>query len=295
MRMKEVLSQDEIKICGELSDYFKSITNNEFKYILKTLKEKGIDYQKIDFFSMGTDTDYDIMCGYIFQEYGIEIEYPNKITNKTTNKSATIGKDDMYFWSEVVKEVNSVVVYGAKGTGKTAFSHRVLGYIRKYTNRPIYCFSYPKPNLIKKIAWKNMRSIEEMNRLRGVALWIDEPQNYWKLYDGRSNEALAKLLSLARQRDIFLVLSTSLSQWVTRMLEGQIDVWVIKDTDPDLIKQGSRAKKIIQDNCTLDIDGFKLEENEYLFYCRKFYDRFNGRYTFELPKYWNDEYSKPFA
>lgn len=283
------------KYIEELNNNFKNITKKEFKEIFKELETQGVDWQKIDFYSMGFDTDMEIMKGYIFQEYGIEILKEPKQTPTKTPTNSTIGKEDMYFWKEVIQEINSVVIYGGKGSGKTSLAHRILGYMRKYTKRDIYCFNYPKVNLIKKLGWKNMHSIEEMNRLKGVTLYIDEPQHFFKLYEGRGNEALAKLLTLARQRDIFLIISTSMTQFVTRMLEGQIDVYCIKDIDPDLIKQGSRAKKIINDYCTLDIDGFKLEVNEYLFYCRKFYERFKGRYTFKLPVYWNDEYSRPFA
>lgn len=278
-----------------LFDEFKGISKKEWNLVLNELEEKGIALDKIDFYSLGRDANIDLLQGYLFQEYGIEIETANKSANETANKSATIGNDEMYFWSEIVKSVNSVVIFGNKGCGKTALAHKILRYVKNDRKLDIYCFNYPKVDLIKKVGWKNIHSIEDMNRMENVALWIDEPQNYFKLYDGKTNENLAKILTLARQRNIFLIISTSMSQFVTRMLEGQIDVWCIKDCDPDTLKQGGRARKIVQDYCTLDIDGFRMENNEYLFYCRKFYDRFKGRYLFSLPPYWNDEYSKPFS
>ena len=68
----------------------------------------------------------------------------------------------------------------------------------------------------------------------------------------------------------------------------------MKDCDVDSVKQGGRVSKIIKNSCEFDKNGFKLRPNEYLFYCRRCSNTINIKHTFDLPKYWNEEYSKPY-
>ena len=297
MQKTELIQEDE-KLIEELEQRLGCITKKELKYIFKKLKEKDIDVDKIDWYAMGNgDTNYDLIVGFIFQEYGIEIPYPEtKTQNETQKQTQNIFNSDMGFWIEVIKEVKSIAIMGDVGTGKTSLAHRILGLVRKYRNMPIYVYNYPrdKLHLIKKLAWNNMNSLEELKDLRNVCLYIDEPQETMRFYSNNGNPALARLLALARQRNILLILSTAISQFVTRMLESQVDVFCVKDCSVDTIKQGGRVSKIIKRYCEFDPDGFKLKFNEYLFYCRKFNEQFKGKFTFELPKYWNEEYSKPY-
>lgn len=294
--MQEIKMMDD-ELIESLSEQLENVTKSEIKYIIKKLKEKEINPDKVDWFAMGKDCNYDLIVGFIFQEYGEEIPYPEtKTQNKTQKGSQNIYENEMGFWSEVVKEVKSIAVMGDSGTGKTALCHRILGVVRKQRGMPIYVYNYPrdKISLINKLAWKNMNSLEELKDLRNVCVYIDEPQEVLRMYENNGNPALARLLVLARQRDILLVLSTAVSQFVTRMLESQVDVFCVKDCSVDTVKQGGRVSKIIKRYCEFDPDGFKLKQNEYLFYCRKFNEKFRGKFTFELPKYWNDQYSKPF-
>lgn len=282
-------------IIDELSIFYKNIKKSELKHIFDVLEAQGIQPDLIDWYSMArSDTDYDIMLAYIYEEYGLVIDTETESQNESQNKSENIKKDDLFYWKEIVKEVKSVAVIGETGSGKTAFCHRILSYFRKYANKEIYVLNHPKHMEAQHLGWKILHSLEDMNRLQDVVLYIDEPQHHMRFYENKGNQMLSNLLSLARQKNITLVISTAVSQFITRMLEGQIDAWVIKDCDYDTIKQGGRVRKIIKENCTLDPNGFRLQKNEYLFYCRKFYDRYRGRFTFELPKYWNDNHSNPY-
>lgn len=260
-------------------EMYPNISKEEGKQILKVIKEKNVT---IDWNMIDKNLDYPSLIQYLYKDYGLDLT-PTETPTETPNKSEMN-------WEEILPQIKSVAVLGVTGSGKTSLSHKILGKVKM----DIYCYNYPKPHLIKKLGWKNLYSIEDINRLNNVCLWIDEPQNYWKLNEHKANEALAKILALARQRGLLLVISTSVSHFITRMLEGQIDVWCIKDVDYDSVKQGSRARKIIKDYCTLDPDGFRLKPNEYLFYCRKFYDRYRGKFEYTLPAYWNENYSKPY-
>jgi len=284
------------KELNEVSNHFKNITKTEFKHILAELKEMQIDYKAIDFYAFGDDCNYEMLVQNIFVEYGVEVPFPDKTQTESQtesqNHSEKIYKNDMAWWDSIIKDIKSVAVVGDTGTGKTAFCYRLLERYRK-TKKDIYVYKHPKPKIIEKLGYKILHSLEEFATLQNAVVWIDEPQLVLRYYSNNGNPALARLLSLARQRNVALILSTSVTQYISRLLEGQIDAWSIKDLDYDTAKQGSRVRKIIKRNALFDPDAFKLKPEEYLFYCRKHYDK-QGRYEFSLPKYWSDEYSKPY-
>lgn len=294
---KVELIEEDLKLIEELNAKLSNITKSELKYIFKKLKEKDISPDLIAWYALGYDSNYDIIVGYIYQQYGLEIPYPEsqrETENKTQNEYQNIFNSDMGFWKEFINDVKSVAIIGDTGTGKTSLAHRIIGMVRVARKMPVYVFNHPKPELLKRLGWHNLESLELLKDLRNVCVYIDEPQEVMRFYENNGNPLLTRLLALARQRSIFLVLSTSVSQYVTRMLEGQIDVWCIKDCDVDSVKQGGRVSKIIKNACEFDKNGFKLKPKEYLFYCRRCSNVVNTKHTFELPVYWNDDYSKPY-
>jgi hypothetical protein len=104
---------------------------------------------------------------------------------------------------------------------------------------------------------------------------------------------LVKLTSLCRQKEITFIFSTSDTRWVNRSVEAYVDTWIVKDLEYGMVKQGSLIKKIIQKYTFISPDGFRLNDNEFLLYNRKF-PEMSGRDSFDLPKFWSDEYSKPY-
>lgn len=283
----------EERLIKELSEKLKNIKEKELKYIINYLKGEGVEYDKVDWYALGYDTDYEILKGFIFQEYGIEI--PEKTQNKSQTKTQkNIYEDDMGFWKKVVKsDIKSIAVIGESSSGKTAISFRILGLYRKHTKRDIYVLKHPKPYLIEKLAYKNLHNIEDLERIKKSVIYIDEPQLVLPFYNNNGNPRLAKLLSISRHRDNTIILSTSMSQYVTRMLEGQIDMYIVKDIEYSSVKQGSRVRKIIKDNAIIDVESFRLNVDEYLFYSRKF-SEFNSKHNFKKPAFFTDEYSKLF-
>lgn len=279
----------------QLKELYPKIPISDIRNILGQLKDKGIDIDKIDFYSYGAkDINTDILIGNLYQDYGIEIKSANEIPQQTARKSAIFNDNMQYILSDIVTKAKSIVVYGDTGSGKTAYCHRLITIVRKVRTQDIYVYQYPKIDDAKKLGWKILTNLEQLRDLSNCCLWIDEPQHHFKLYDKKNNEILAKLLSMARQKNIILILSTAISQWVNRTLEGQIDLWIVKDCDYTMAKQGSKIRNIIKSYVEYDITGFKLKPNEYLIGTRmKDFDP-QHKYTFELPIYWNDGFSKPY-
>ena len=185
--------------------------------------------------------------------------------------------------------MKSIAICGETGSGKTAISY----YLINNFNKKIYAYKHPDIKILNERGFKQLHSLAEIEKLKDCVIWIDEPQLYFTVYEKRSNVILLRLLSLCRQRHICLIISTSDTRFITRGLESYIDLWILKDIEYSLVKQGSMIKKIIQNNCFLDVDGFELSINEYIFHSRRFKD-FNGKHTFEKPVYFTERYSKPY-
>jgi hypothetical protein len=189
----------------------------------------------------------------------------------------------------LINNVTSIAVVGRRGSGKTALCFLLLGYAEK----PVYVYRYPKPELVKKLGYKIIFSLDELYRMHDCIVYLIEPQHFIKSYDKKANDNLLELLSLARQNNLTLLMDTSDTRFITRGLEAFIDVWMIKDIEPDLVKQGSLAKKIIKRNTFGDVDGFKKFPSQFLFYSRD-YPQYEGTHEFDLPSFFDESYSKPF-
>jgi hypothetical protein len=184
-----------------------------------------------------------------------------------------------------------IAVVGDRGSGKTA---TCCAFLDAITDRPVYVFSHPKPDLVRERGWENMHRLESLYDVSNVVVWLDEPQLSIPKLDKRANEGLQRLLSIARHRDITLLLSTCDTRWITRALEAYVETWVVKDVEPRLVKQGALIKKIIQKFCIVDADEFHLEKDQFLFYNRHM-PEMDGLQSVGLPEWWTDEWSKPYA
>lgn len=205
---------------------------------------------------------------------------------------------DMWKYSEklLTKEnlnsVKTIAIYGNIGTGKTSIAYKLLEILSK--DKPIFFMKHPRPELIDKLGYYNIRSLEDLERLHDCVIYWDEPQLSVSVYDKKTNSIIAKVCSLARQLNITMIISSSDTRVFTKHNEAFFDLWLIKDVDYEMVKNGSMIKKALKNTALFEPEGFMLEINEYVAESRKL-SKFNGKHTFELPKEWNEELSKPYA
>jgi len=190
---------------------------------------------------------------------------------------------------ETFKEARSIVVYGSTGSGKTALVYSILS---KIEDKKIYFIAHPKPKIIEQFGYVNLNSIEELEGLQNCVIFWDEPQLSLNVAEYKRDMALARVLSLARQRNILMIFATSDTRLLSPRVEAYIDYWCIKDCEYSMTKQRSRVRNIIQKNSLIMPEGFKLSSNEFLLDSRKL--QLNGRYEFELIDNWSEELSKPY-
>jgi hypothetical protein len=184
---------------------------------------------------------------------------------------------------------SSIVVYGSTGSGKTALVYSILS---KIEDKTIYFVAHPKPKIIEQFGYVNLNSIEELEGLQNCVIFWDEPQLSLNVAEYKRDMALARVLSLARQRSILMIFATSDTRLLSPRVEAYIDYWCIKDCDYSMTKQRGRVRNIIQKNSLIMPEGFKLEQNSFLLDSRKL--QLNGRYQFELIDNWCEELSKPY-
>lgn len=194
----------------------------------------------------------------------------------------------------MISETKSIAVVGAGGSGKTGLVLKLLSE----SDKPVYIYIHQgmNQNIVKRyreLGFIPSFSLGDLNTVQDAIYYIDEPQLVMKFGDKKQNEGLKRLLTIARHRDITLVISTCDTQFITRSLEGQIETWLIKDIELMTAKQGSMIKKIIQKFWIGNEDDFMLSIDQYLFYSRKNTEK-NGVKLFEKPVWFDEELSKPF-
>lgn len=191
-----------------------------------------------------------------------------------------------------INNFRAIAIYGVVGSGKTALTFKFLEQLSK--EKEVYFVKFPKVNLLEKFGYNNLYSFEEIVRVSNCVVVFDEAQLPSGTSQYKKEKMLIGLLSLARQRDITLIIATSDTRAFTQRVEAYFDLWILKDIEPKTIKQRSILRGIISDNTTISPDEFSLNVNEYVSYCRSC-PELNGRHTFDLPLEWSNELSKPYA
>ena len=192
---------------------------------------------------------------------------------------------------EVLKNIKTIAIFGDCGSGKTALAYKILECFKAF--KKCYFMKHPKPKLITEQGYFNLRNLEDLEKLQDCVIYLDEPQLYTSVYDKHTNLIFAKICSLARQRNITLILSSSDTRVFTKHNEAYFDLWLIKDVDYFSVKNGSRIKNIIKENCFIDPRGFTLNKNEFISWSRTIKE-FNGKHEFILIQGWKDDLSTPY-
>jgi hypothetical protein len=198
-----------------------------------------------------------------------------------------------HFWIKVLPYIRILVCIGDMGTGKTALSFKILEYAKKI-NKKVCVFKWPNREDIEKCGYMWTDDIDELFALNDAILYIDEPQ--WTVggkHEKRLNEHFEKMMTLTRQKNITIILSTFDTRWINLSLEGSVSHWIIKSIELDTIKRTSYVKKIIKEIYPIAYKKLILPKNQYLFYS-KYDGSYNGLHSFKKPSYFTDKFSCAF-
>ncbi len=137
--------------------------------------------------------------------------------------------------------IQTLAILGGRHSGKT----NLMFYLMKKSKsqRVKYLFGYPKA--IK--GFKAVNTIDEVATLKDAVIGCDELSKIVPFYSKRMNDTLLDLLTTIAHNGSTLMFTTSLSQFITKALDGYIDGFCYtRITDMDQLKNGSKAKRRLQ-------------------------------------------------
>jgi len=162
-------------------------------------------------------------------------------------------------------KIRVIAIIGDPNSGKTNLAINFLReYVKSEGKREVFLYGYPKPI----DGFKQIQTKDDLMRLKNSVVFMDELSRVIKTYDKRANTDLMEWLSFNGHKNNTLVFTTQLSQFITRGVEALIDCWAIKQIDVDMLKNGSKPKKILQKvaDHRLTSLGLCLEKNEYVLF-----------------------------
>lgn len=180
------------------------------------------------------------------------------------------------FEAEWIDNNKAIAVIGETGSGKTNLGF-FLTKLCKHKNK--YVLGYPK-NIEGFI---QLNSVDDLSKISEGVLLIDEFSRYFPTWDKKSNEKLLDLLSFAEHNNIKLILTTQISQFITKQCEAFIPCWAIKQINIRRLKNGSTpsyALKYAIKHPNISNEFMKIAVNQFVWYNEQAKVGENGIYEF---------------
>jgi len=182
-----------------------------------------------------------------------------------------------------------MLIVGKRGSGKTALGMQFLSWFNHVARRKCYGIGYD--------AAKLPRWIHKTGRVENVpndsVVLIDEAAI---LYFSReamtsTNRMLTKLMTIARHKNLSMILITQSSALVEINVLRLADVLLIKE--PSLL-QARFERKALQDIFETVDKTFKKLGDDRISHFYVYCDEFEGLARSSLPHFWNDSISRAF-
>lgn len=191
------------------------------------------------------------------------------------------------FNKRLEKESLIVLIFGKRGSGKSALGFRILENIYGKTRRNCCALGIKKELMPKWI-----HSIDDVETApNGAVILVDEGSISFGSRESMNikNRELSRLLSVARHKNLTIIFITQNT--------GLIDRNVLKLTDTLFIKEGSllqlemeRAEiKKMYENAKKEFVKLKGEKNKYVYIIDS---DFIGTIEHSLPSFWSESLSK---
>ena len=139
--------------------------------------------------------------------------------------------------------------------------------LRTYQGRrKVYLLGYPR----QVDNFQSLTNFNDLFKISDGIVFIDEIQRFIRSYEHHKNTALQELISFFAHNNLTLIMTTQLSQFITKGTEAFVDTWCItKIGDIQTLKSGSKPKRIVQTTlhpkCTSW--ALALSNGEYLEHC----------------------------
>ncbi len=190
----------------------------------------------------------------------------------------------------IIKESLIILIFGKRGSGKSALGFRLLENINSKAKRSCYVLGVKKeflPHWISSV--ENIESVAN-----GAAILVDEGAIAFGSRESMNakNRELGKLMAIARHKDLTLIFITQNT--------GMLDKNVLKLADTLLIKEGSLLQlemerpeiKKFYEKATLAFKPLQGEKKQYVYVVDS---DFEGVISAPLPNFWSSSISKSWA
>lgn len=192
------------------------------------------------------------------------------------------------FYRRLLKGSNIVLITGKRGSGKTALGMKFLELFKKLSKRKVFAMGFESTRLPFSI--KKASSIEEISN-NSVVL-IDEGAITFGSRDAMktANKELGKLMSIARHKNLSLILIAQNSAMIDLNVLRLADTIVLKE--PSLLQAQFERKAIKEMYEKVSSHFHGLRDKKSHFYVMD--DEFEGLLQYSLPEFWSEGISKSF-
>jgi hypothetical protein len=148
--------------------------------------------------------------------------------------------------------LRTVAVLGDRHTGKT---NLLFSLVKNYKGkREIIFYGYPK-----KLEYRQINSLQQLSLLTDSIVVMDELQNHIKFYNKRTSDDFLELLAIMAHNNNTLIFTTPMTQFITKAMDNFIDCFVYtRIGDLGSLKNGSKAKRILQENSFIQVNKWSL-------------------------------------
>jgi hypothetical protein len=184
------------------------------------------------------------------------------------------------FKADFIDNNSPIAVIGGTNSGKTNLGF-YIGSLRKGKK---YLLGYPR----EVGGWIRLNSQDDFSKIvatdeEPATLLIDEFSKYFAVWDKRSNEKLLEVLQFAEHNKIKLILTTQLSQFITKQCEAMIPCWAIKQINIRRLKNGSTPSYVLKyaiKHPNISREFVKIAVKEFIWYSENSIVGENGIYEF---------------
>ena len=204
----------------------------------------------------------------------------NVYINKLKEEFKTKSEEDLY------KDQTNTLIIGKKGSAKTTLAWSLADKIRRLSNRKIYIFNHPRPEILKNLPFEvvNVNRLEALYTITDGIVLIDEAHEIFNVIDKKINNKLKILLSRSRQNNTCFIFICHNSYFINRCLFSFIDVRIIKEVnDMHYELERIHIKKLYEDVHVFGKENFYIDS-----------DYIKGYNSFIKPVWFSEELSNAY-
>ena len=166
------------------------------------------------------------------------------------------------FKEDWINNNRAIAIIGVADSGKTNLA---FYFAKMNKQEKKYLLGYPK----KMDGFISLNSTEDLSKITEGLLIIDEFSRYFPVWERKSNASLLNLLRFAEHNQIKLILTTTLSQFITKQCEALIPCWAIKQINIRRLKNGSTPSYVLKyaiKHPNISTDFMKVAVNEFVWF-----------------------------